>query len=188
MWPKVLTIAGIIACSATGLLRGQGGSPLAVGTRVRVVVPDSTGTSPQYLEGRLARLSGDTVVLWSGGGLVRAESLTVILEHGRRLEVEQSGHSQGGRGAGLGALAGAFAGGIIGLATYKECTPSGLSCLGDMGQGGQAAGGAFVGAGVGALIGYLIGSSMRVATWAPVETTGIQVALLPRGFAVRLRI
>lgn len=163
-------------------LRGQEAGPIVVGTRVRVVIPDSNGTSTQQIPGTLVRLVGDTAVLLSGG-FSRPESLKVALENGRQLEVMLASHGHGAAGAAVGALVGGVTGAIVGGARSSSCTG-----LCQIGQDSQTAGAVFLGAAGGALLGLVIGSSIRSEIWVPVKTSGVRVGLLPRGLGVRIGI
>jgi hypothetical protein len=187
MFRSVLVVLGLCAIAALGqTAHGQAASPLAIGTHVRVVLPAQNGGSEQHLAGSLARLEGDTVVLWSGG-FARPDSLTIVLNEGRRLEVLQASHGHGGTGAAFGALLGALVGGVLASATWHDCT-QGLGCIGSPTQGEQAAGGAFLGAAGGALMGLVIGSSIRSEIWVPVETSGVHVSIAPRGIGIIVRL
>lgn len=179
-------VIGLSALSAIWLpMQGQAASPIAAGTQIRVVIPDSNGSSVRHLRGSLLRLDGDTALVLIGGytGVSRPESLKVALENGRRLELLQESHSYGRAGAALGALIGGVTGDIVGSNT-PGCK-GGLSCIGTL---PPAFAGALLGSAGGALLGLVIGSSIRSETWVPVETSHVRVGLMPQGLGVRIAL
>lgn len=179
-------VAALLAalCAFAPVAVAQAVPPLAKGARVRVVTPAADGQPARHIIGSLVRLQGDTVV-------IAADSLvsSVVLDGGRRLEVSTGSYRNAGKGAALGVVFGALTGGAIGAVTWEPCTdPISVIffCFGHA-RMVQAAAGAVLGVAGGALVGLVIGASIRTETWAPQQTTGVRVAVTPRGVGLSVR-
>ena len=152
--------------------------PLAKGARVRVVVPAGTGQPERTVSGGLIRLQGDTVV-------IRADRSgapeSIVLNGERRLEAGVMGRRHALEGTALGVGLGALVGAGIAVATWKphECT--GLVCLWPQDRKEAALYGAVIGVVPWAVLGLIVGIWTRDVRWVRVETTGIRIAVAPRG-------
>jgi len=152
--------------------------PLAKGARVRVVVPAGTGQPERTVSGGLIRLQGDTVV-------IRADRSgapeSIVLNGERPLEAGVMGRRHALEGTALGVGLGALVGAGIAVATWKphECT--GLVCLWPQDRKEAALYGAVIGVVPWAVLGLIVGIWTRDVRWVRVETTGIRIAVAPRG-------
>jgi len=173
-------------------LVAQTDSTLARGARVRVVIPALDGQSVRYVPGALVRLAGDTVVVLTGWGRERPDTLVYALGEGggRRLERLTGSHGHRGTGVALGTAFGALAGGVIGVVTWRPCTPPGSDACFFPGlyssREMQTAEGVLLGALGGALAGLVIGGVVRTETWEPLRTSGIRVGIAPGAVRISL--
>ena len=122
-----------------------------------------------------------------------AETTWLARSQAQDLEVSVGQRHPTGTAVGLGVFGGAIIGAVAAAASYKPCTGSGFSCIGDLGPELHAVGGGLLGAGVGALVGLMIGSSSTVDEWQRVEDSPVRIGLAPArnglgiGVAIRIR-
>jgi len=155
-------------------LTAQQPLPLTPGQRVRVVIPGPGGRPARHVTGNLLRQGADTLVLVTGGGLVRPETLAVALAPDRRLEVVAGTRSRWREGAGVGCALGLVAGAAIGAGQRRSPGPWNVGP--DIDPQILLAG---IAGGAGCLVGWAVGSSIRTETWAPLEKAGVRLGLAP---------
>lgn len=135
---------------------------LAVGSTVRVVLPDS---SERALEGTLLTLQADYLTL-------------AAAEVGRRdlrwADIDslfiQRRTSNAARGAGTGFLGGAAISGLLFFATYEECDEDEpFACAFHPPRGGLTLAGALVGGLVGMVAGLIVGASQTSERWEHID-------------------
>ncbi len=158
--------------------------PIRPGEQVRVTHPPicpadtiCVGPSPrQRSVGTFLAWKADSLVVQSNG-----DTLSVPVNLVTRLDVSRGRKTNTGKGAGIGFLLGGVVGAVIGLASYEECESQGaFSCIGDLGPGVNALGGAIIGGLVGLVAGVLIGSATETDRWQEVPLDRLRLSLGPQ--------
>jgi hypothetical protein len=159
---RILLAAASLALAAARPLAAQFPTDVAVGTRVRVVLPDSVRQSSgpwrqQWLRGRIAALAGDTLYLRLQGTVAPvAIRRAAIRRIDRSLGVPNRFES-----ALRGAVGWAFAGAAVGFATgWPDVDDRDARSDGDA---------ALLGAAWGAGVGFVIGAILPSERWRRVR-------------------
>ena len=148
---------------------------LTRGARIRVRLPEGQGHPEREVSGALQRVSGDSVYFMPG--LTGQE--IVDLHRGGVLEMAVlRANPHGAAGAGIGACVGIAAA----IAIRGGLGPS--HAVDYVGAGGTV----LLGAVGGALLGYIWGHSLQRQSWVVVQTSGVQVSVVPTGLRLTLGV
>jgi hypothetical protein len=166
MIERVLLVGLIVLCFAEGA-RAQELDRLAIGSRVRVTLPEAAA---QPLVGRIVALEPDAVVVLGERDLSQTR---VPVTRSTTLEVSGGRRSQAARGAMLGAALGALPGVLMTFGDYNT-------------DKGNPAAISLAGAAAGAALGSLIGLALRSEEWLPARMPAVSASVAPvrRGVAI----
>jgi hypothetical protein len=165
MHDRVLLV-GLLILSLPGVAPAQESEMMAIGSRVRVTLPDA-GAQP--LVGQVVALERDAVVVVSEGGRSQTR---VPVTPATAFEVSKGRRSQAARGALLGGAVGAMPGLLMTFGDYNT-------------DKGNPAAISLAGAAAGAGLGSLIGLALKSEEWLPARmpAIGASIAPVPRGAA-----
>ena len=155
-----IALVTLLSITAVASVAAQTEPRALVGTRVRITVPDTMGTSEPPASARPLLVIGQLVAFNDSTMSVRNEAgsgdVTVARSRVQRLEVSTGSNRRAS--AVTGGLIGLGVGGILGYASGDDCSDRGFICFP---QEETAVAGAFVGAALGSLIGLLVGHEER---------------------------
>ena len=121
---RIVTAALALAVGSS-TLSGQEEPSVGPGSRIRVRSFDAAGFLDRGLEGRLERVSGDTLVLTPRAG---GPARSILASSEMQLFVFAGKRSLLLRGAAIGGMSGALAGGFVGMVAGRVCTTDDPQC------------------------------------------------------------
>ncbi len=168
-----ISLAAVLVLSPSVGLVAQQDTPVAPGTRVRVLAPSVLLVGP--LPGTVVALGADTLVLDVDGWYreVWQPRVSIPLALLERIEVSQGkkGKSKAINGAVIGFILGAPVGGLLAYVYCMIGLHVGENCIGETVTGVLLIGG------LGAGIGVAIGSGIKAELWEAVPLDEIRVGL-----------